>query len=269
MSTEETPTSSRRRLLRAGIAAGAGAGVSMVAFGSPASADADPVRIGQDNDAGSARTTLTGGSATAPALALTNQGSGAALVLQPTPWEKVQDAALRGSLTATPQGDLLLSGVDGTAMVNSSRWANHTMPITPVRILDTREVPRSSAYDQHIVGGRANVDSNGRLRAGTTIHLTVRNVQPAAQNQAIAAYVNLTVTGTVSPGFLSAHSSSVTRSAASSLNWWAANQILSNLVEVQLGKHNGNEFSFAIYAAAATSVVVDVSGLVLTVPQTL
>lgn len=266
MTTEETPGSSRRRMLRTGLAVGAGAGVGVTALASPASADDTPVRVGQDNDAAATGTTLTGGSDTAPAVQLGNTAGRPTLVLTPTPTEKVPDAAPMGTMTVTPVGDLVLAGPAGNAMVNSSRWANQTLAIQPMRILDTREVPRSSIYDAHIVGGRANIDSSGRLRAGTTIHLTVRNVGYAVQNRAVTAYANLTVVNTVSAGFLSAHSSSIPRSSASSVNWWAAGQVLSNLVEVQLGAHNGHEFSFAIYAHTATSVVVDVSGLVLTNP---
>ncbi|WP_460793086.1 hypothetical protein [Micromonospora sonneratiae] len=266
MTTEETATPSRRRLLRTGIAAGAGMGIGVTALASPASADADPVRVGQDNDAGAAGTSLTGGSGTVPALTVANGNSAPALVLTPTPADKVPDAAPPGTMTVTPEGDLVLGGVNEMALVNLSGWANQTLAIAPQRILDSREVPRSSRYDTHIAGGRENIDANGRLRAGTTIHLTVRHVDRAAEFRAVAAYVNLTVVNTISAGFLSAHSSSVPRSSASSLNWWDAGQILSNLVEVQLGAHNGNGFSFAIYAKSATSLVVDVSGLVLADP---
>lgn len=150
------------------------------------------------------------------------------------------------------------------AYVSTSRWANRTMAVRPQRILDTRSL---ATYAPHIVSS-TSVVSSGRLNAGQVIHLTLQNVPPALAERATTAYVNITVAGTVSAGVLTAYSSSIARPRTSSLNWWGPNQILSNLVEVRLGSHNGRPLCFALHVNAATSVIVDVSGLILSNPGT-
>ncbi|WP_446210943.1 hypothetical protein [Micromonospora sp. IBSANI012] len=159
----------------------------------------------------------------------------------------------------------MIGGKGGAkAYVNTSRWANRTMAVPPQRILDTRSIAN---YGANILAGSTGVTS-GKLGAGKIIHLTVKNVPPALAEKATAAYVNITVANTISSGVLTAFSSSIAKPQTSSLNWWGPNQILSNLVEVQLGSYNGNGLSFAIHVSAATSVIVDVSGLILSSPGT-
>ncbi|WP_139131560.1 hypothetical protein [Micromonospora halophytica] len=262
MTSEESSSSTRRRIIATGVAAGAGLGAAAL-VATPAHADAgDPVLIGQVNDAGTAETELVGGSESNPTLAL---GSVDSLRLVPTNEEHIPPELPTGSLAVTPVGDLVIGGQGGRkAYVNTSRWANRTMAVRPQRVLDTRSL---SAYTAHIVSS-TSVVSSGKLNAGQVIHLTVQNVPPALAERATTAYVNITVAGTVSAGVLTAYSSSIARPRTSSLNWWGPNQILSNLVEVRLGSHNGRPLCFAIHVSAATSVIVDVSGLILSNPGT-
>ncbi|WP_346538763.1 hypothetical protein [Micromonospora sp. DPT] len=261
MTTDETSSTTRRRIIKAGVAAGAGVGAAAV-VATPAAADAgQPVLVGQTNDAGTAETVLVGGSSANPTLLL--GGDDPALILVPTPDANIPQELPTGSLAVNQSGDLVIGGKGGAkAYVNTSRWANRTMAVPPQRILDTRAI---STYSANILAGSAGVTS-GKLNAGKVIHLTVRNVPPAVAEKATAAYVNITVAGTVSAGVLTAYSSSIAKPETSSLNWWGPNQILSNLVEVQLGSYNGNALSFALHVNAATSVIVDVSGLILSAP---
>ncbi|TDC69217.1 hypothetical protein E1193_30725 [Micromonospora sp. KC606] len=262
MTTGETPSTTRRQIIRTGVAVGAGAGTAALIASPAAAAPGDAVIIGQDNNAGEAETVLVGGSSANPTLSLT--GTSPMLVLAPTPEADIPQELPTGSLAVTPVGDLVIGGKAGTkAYINTSRWANRTLAVPPQRILDTRSIAN---YSAHIRAGGDGVTS-GKLNAGRVIHLTVSNVPPAAAEKATAAYVNITVAGTVSAGFLTAYPSSISRPQTSSLNWWGPNQILSNLVEVQLGSYNGLPLSFAIHVTAAASVIVDVSGLILSDPD--
>ncbi|MEH0823543.1 MULTISPECIES: hypothetical protein [unclassified Micromonospora] len=263
--TEETSSPTRRRVIKAGVAVGTGVGAAAV-VGSPASADAGaPVILGQLNTAGGAETVLIGGSASGPTLSLRGAPGQAPLWLTSETDENLPPEIATGSLAVTSRDDLIIGGKGGAkAYVNTSRWANRTMAVPPQRILDTRAI---STYSANILAGSTGVTS-GKLNAGKIIHLTVKNVPPALAERATAAYVNITVAGTVSAGVLTAFSSSIAKPQTSSLNWWGPNQILSNLVEVQLGSYNGNQLAFAVHVSSATSVIVDVSGLILSSPGT-
>ncbi|QDY10096.1 hypothetical protein FJK98_25495 [Micromonospora sp. HM134] len=264
MSSDRTRATTRRQLVRGGVAVGAGVVVGGVVVTPAEAAAGEPVRVGQPNDAGTAGTLLTGGSSDAPTLTLTHDGGRPPLVLAPTPEASIPAELPTGSLAVTDSGDLVIGGRDGTRRyVSTSRWANRTLAVAPVRILDTRAMDR---YAANVVAGAGDVVA-GRLGAGRALHVTVRAVPPALAGRATAAYVNVTVAGTVSGGFLTAYSSSIARPGTSSLNWWGPNQVLSNLVEVQLGSHQGTPLSFGVHVNAATSVIVDVCGLVLTVPE--
>jgi hypothetical protein len=265
MTTDETSSTTRRRVIKTGVAVGAGVGAAAI-VATPASAAAGaPVLAGQSNDAGTAETLLTGGSSAGPTLALTHNGSGRGVLLTPTAEASIPQDLPTGSLAVTPVGDLVIGGKGGAkAYVNTSRWANRTMAVPAQRILDTRSM---GSYSQNVLAGAADVTA-GKLNAGKTIHLTVRNVPPALAERATAAYVNITVANTLAGGVLITHSSSIARPKTSSVNWWGPNQILSNLVEVQLGSYNGGALAFAIYVTSATSVIVDVSGLILSEPIT-
>ncbi|MER7892371.1 hypothetical protein ABTX15_21365 [Micromonospora sp. NPDC094482] len=265
MTAEETPAPTRRRIIKAGVVAGAGVGAAVVVATPASAAPGDPVLIGQTNDAGATETVLTGGSSANPALALTATGGRPPLVLAPTPDASIPQELPTGSLAVTPAGDLVIGGRGNTkAYVNTSRWANRTVAVAPRRILDTRSI---ASYTGNVVSATSVVTS-GKLGAGKVIHLTVKNVPPALAEKATAAYLNITVAGTVAAGVLTAYSSSISKPVSSSLNWWGPNQILSNLVEVQLGSYNGNALAFALHVSSATSVIVDVSGLILSAPAT-
>ncbi|MDH6462343.1 hypothetical protein M2302_002521 [Micromonospora sp. A200] len=263
--TEETSSPTRRRVIKAGVAVGTGVGAAAV-VGSPASADVgDPVILGTVNHGSGSETLLIGGSASNPTLSLRGAPGWSALWLNQATDENLPQEIATGSLALTSRGDMVIGGKGGAkAYVNTSRWANRTMAVPPQRILDTRSIAN---YSANILAGTAGVTS-GKLNAGKIIHLTVKNVPPALAQKATAAYVNITVAGTVSAGVLTAYSSSIAKPQTSSLNWWGPNQILSNLVEVQLGSYNGNGLAFAIHVNAATSVIVDVSGLILSSPGT-
>jgi hypothetical protein len=109
-------------------------------------------------------------------------------------------------------------------------------PLTPVRILDTRNGP-------------------GPLTGGQTANLQVvgNNGVPF---QASAVVMNATVTDTTDASFLTIYPQGVTRPLASNLNW-SAGQTIANLVTVKLGF----EGSISIFNNVGdVQVIVDLAG---------
>ncbi len=81
-------------------------------------------------------------------------------------------------------------------------------PITPIRVYDTR-------------------DGDGPLTSGFYTTLTPNSPPPATE---LAYLYNLTVTGTVSTGYLAVFSSDVGWPGNSSINWFGTGQLLANNV---------------------------------------
>ncbi|HWI03114.1 MAG TPA: hypothetical protein VNT52_04695 [Acidimicrobiales bacterium] len=115
-------------------------------------------------------------------------------------------------------------------------------PVTPARILDTRDgtggitgaIPANGSVDVQITG-RGGVPSTG-----------VR-----------AVILNATVTGTAAPGYLTIHPAGIARPIVSDLNF-NAGETRPNLVVVQVGA--GGKVS--LFSAAGTHVIFDVAGWV-------
>jgi hypothetical protein len=165
----------RRRLLRrAGtVAAGvAGAGVVGAATASPAQADSHPLVLGTSNTE-DAQTTLTNttGSAEQNALRLQN-GTGAALSLQPLTTDPGSGAiqppsaaAPVGSLYADDWGDFYGVGQpSGTGQkfitpLYSPNWATMVIPTSPFRFLDSRFAQGRIFVEP----GSASFDGAGRV----------------------------------------------------------------------------------------------------------
>jgi hypothetical protein len=130
--------------------------------------------------------------------------------------------------------------VSGYFTDNSSATATGTQftPITPVRIKDTRI-------------------SHDTLGPNSTLTVPVEGVDGVAASGLAAAVMNVTVTNTTKPSFLTVWPTGVTRPLASDLNW-AAGKTVPNLAVATLGTSDGAIQVFN--AAGSTDVVVDVSG---------
>jgi PQQ-like domain len=109
--------------------------------------------------------------------------------------------------------------------------------VKPVRLLDTRS-------------------SGGPLGAGRSRNLTVAGVSPGAPAGATAAIINVTVTSTTAPSFLTVYPTGNARPLASNLNW-AAGKTVANLVAVRLGAGG----AVTLYnSSGSANVVVDLEG---------
>ena len=116
-------------------------------------------------------------------------------------------------------------------------------PLPPARILDTRI-------------GLGGV--TGRLGPGGTLSMLVAGSGGVPSTGFDAVVVNVTVTDTTSPGFLTVYPQEDPRPNASNLNW-VAGQTVANLVQVAV---RGSGRLTLYNAAGYADVVVDVSGYV-------
>jgi hypothetical protein len=255
---------SRRRWLRrvVGTAAAATAG-GMVVAATPAHATpGDQMALGQDNDAGNAITTVIGTAAAEPVLTLTNQANGAALQFV-VPEDILEDGGVPlGSITVDPDGDLYSIGGDVhnsniryAMWAYTTAWATMTIAIRPQRILDTR----NAAGRVNIVGGVGNIDAAGRLIGGRTIQVAIRHAEQPDQ-----VLANVTVAKTTAQGYVTVWGDGP-RPGTSSLNFFGANQVLSNFVESPAGVSGGTDI-ISIFASVTTSVIVDVCGFLVADP---
>jgi len=149
-----------------------------------------------------------------------------------------------GALTATlnvvanTAAGSLTADVTGTSVIEGG---GTYFPVSPARILDTRT---------------GNGVTKGIVGKGGTVHLQVTGRGGVPSTGVSAVVLNLTVTGTTGPGFLTAFPSGASvRPTASSLNF-AKGWTRSNSVTVQVG--SGGKVD--IYASASTHIIADVSG---------
>ncbi|GAA2134326.1 hypothetical protein GCM10009760_11490 [Kitasatospora kazusensis] len=113
-------------------------------------------------------------------------------------------------------------------------------PVGPTRLLDTRDSSKL-----------ANVPAKG------TISLPVAGQAGVPPTGATAAVLNVTVTDTGGPGFLTAYPSGNTQPLASNLNW-SAGQTIPNAVIVPIGADG--KVSFFNGSQSGANLIVDIAG---------
>ena len=119
-------------------------------------------------------------------------------------------------------------------------------PIAPVRILDTRDGTGGVPATPISPGGALVVQVSGAGGPG------------GVSSTASAAVINVTVTNTTAPSFLTVFPTGVSKPLASNLNW-VAGQTIANLVEVPLGLAG----QVTVYnGAGRVDVLFDVAGYV-------
>ncbi|MFS0701750.1 hypothetical protein AB6N24_17385 [Cellulomonas sp. 179-A 4D5 NHS] len=257
-----TPDVSRRRLLRMGGMAVAGAAAATAIGSTPASAAAgDPVLAGRANDAGTSGTRLTATS-TAPALSLANP-TGAQLRLEPsdaTGWTPQV-----GEIKNTAAGPLIGLDRDGTGVERGYLVTNldlqdlvSYLPMiyapAPKRVLDTR----SAAGRASIVGRTAGaLDAGGRVTAGATIDVAV---DAATGDLDVASiFVNLTVTMGAGLGHVTLFPHGVARPDTSTINFYA-NQDLANFAVTAVGMLEGRP-TIRLYVTSTVHLILDVTAV--------
>jgi hypothetical protein len=269
----------RRSLLTRGGAVVAGVvGASAAGAAVAASANAapgDPVLQGSVNSVGTnvAATQITATNAVTtptPTVVLSNLGGDttaqtASPSLRLTPAATglffPADATVGGDMVATNDGELWFThAIPGVAtfpaIVHTDFNSDSFVPLrAPLRILDTR----TSAGRVHVLDPVGKFDSTGRLLGGKTIHIDLTSLVFFG----VAVTSNLTVTQTVSAGFLTLWSGVGARPNASSINFAAgatlSNLTVSGIAEFTVGTVTITD-TIAIFAAVTTQVILDVAG---------
>ncbi|MFF5171678.1 hypothetical protein ACFY3U_03465 [Micromonospora sp. NPDC000089] len=252
----------RRRLLRraatvAATTAGAGAAAAVGLPGTAQAAPGDNLIMGTTNDAGPATTTLLSDT---PALTLKNT-AGVPLRLVPgaTIYPQVLDAPV-GTMAVDDMGDLFIQAGPKGAEVNSwawtSEWATTSVAVQPTRVLDTRD----PNLRRTIVSG--SLDSLGRLQPGVPIVLSLDSYV----RDGYAIKGNVTVVGMTGAGFLTAWGSGA-KPTASTVNWSAKGQILSNFLFTELGAVGSYRSVLTLQVNSPTHVIVDLTSLLVGHPS--
>ncbi len=139
-------------------------------------------------------------------------------------------------------------GISHAAPSPSQASASSSLvPLTPLRIFDSRPAPAN-------VGGFA-----GPLGADSSTTLQVTGVA-GVPSQATAVVLNVSVTGTTAPSFLTVWPADKPRPTASNLNWTGANVTVPNLVTVSLSADGKINF---YNLAGTTHVFADIAGYYL------
>jgi hypothetical protein len=278
---QEPPTErviGRRRLLRraGGVAAGvAGATVvAGIAAPSPAAAAAGGnLVLGAANDAGTAKTGLTASSQSESTLELSNTAApvtvvinstnvdqfGAQLRLVPQPkgpnnFFEMAEGEPVGSLGVLPDGTLWTmkdANSGGADMVYTSFLANMTVPITPTRVIDTRD---SLNGRTNIIDASTNLDSQGRLIAGHTMNVDLGGLVFAAT----AVYANLTIVAPQGAGNAALLPGGSTGVPPTSNVNYVAGQTTPNFAVVSVHSALGLNDVVSIYSYNTAHVILDV-----------
>ncbi|MCL4449358.1 MAG: hypothetical protein M1483_06575 [Actinobacteria bacterium] len=126
--------------------------------------------------------------------------------------------------------------------------------VTPFRIADTRAK-----------SGCGNVSPGGSLGPGANVILTVVGATACAgtsgsvPSNATAVVLNVTVTRTTAPGFLTIWPAGSTMPTSSNVNWGTGNTV-PNLTTVQLGSSPAGALGVHNGSMGATALVADVEG---------
>lgn len=253
----------RRRLLGRGAVVAGAAAASAVAIGvggaRPASAaTGDALKQGGSYTGGST-TTLSGGSASTPALRLTNPagpsleltsvGEDFAGDLQPGQLLAIDDRVLVGAKDSI--------GGYTTAFATLDDLNSLPLPIAinPSRLVDTRtEAGRAGIL---AVGG-TGLDANGKLKAGAWIDVLV---DTATDDVTLtAAFLNLTSTQASTNGFLFAYPPGDRPTGSTTSYQKGVTTASSCLAALDVVK---DSFAVRVYSSSPTHVIVDLTGLLV------
>lgn len=139
-----------------------------------------------------------------------------------------------------------LRAVDLVIDVAGTLPATSFVPLPePRRLLDTR--PTESTFDQAFLGGGRQID-------GATLQLTVAD-RAGIPDDATAVVLNVTSTGSATPGFVTAHPQGSDLSTASNVNF-VDGRTVANLVVAGLGSTG----DVCLFTRGVTHLVVDVAG---------
>jgi hypothetical protein len=266
MTSSGTDRSASRRavLRRAAVTGGAAVAATAVAAASAAPASAatgDPVALGLPNQ-GTLPTTVTSSAAGGAATLALGNSTGATLHLQQ------KDGSSIAGMVVSTQAGLGVTGTDSGGTVREYEaltTANATMlvPIPPTRVLDTR----SAAGRARLLEGAGRIDGQGRAVADSWLVVHLADIVEYGDG----LFGNITVAKTERGGFATVWGNG-DMPRASTINWFGANQLLSNGVITQTGPWETVTGAYypdtiSIYVQSAAAVILDVTGLLVYHPD--
>jgi hypothetical protein len=154
-------------------------------------------------------------------------------------------------------GDLYYTAAGGGGgpfvnFVYTSLVANQLAPITPQRVVDTRNANGRA----NITNAAGNLDAAGRLLASHTIVVSLAGLVTGA----VAAYCNLTAVSPLGAGYMTLWPGG-TRPATSSINF-TAGAVIANFAVT--GTSNSDTVS--IFSSTTTHVILDVTAFAIGAP---
>jgi hypothetical protein len=263
---EPEPSVSRRTLLRraavTGGAAVAATAAATAATAAPASATSGgPLLLSEDNQASGETAIWAGGPGAT--LVLRNDHEGPQLRLEPQPVTDPDWASIHSTTAGLAHVVRAPDGGVRSAEVLTTANATMLVPIRPTRVLDTR----TAAGRSRLIGGASKIDAAGRAGAGSWLLIDLDGIVEHGDG----LLGNITVADTQRAGFATVYGRGSTEPAASTINWWAAGQILSNGVITQIGPYENGTGSWsdtvAIWVTSPAVVILDVTGLLVFHPQ--
>jgi len=264
MTTETVPERAldRRFLMRGGAVLAGAAGLAAVGAAMAPTAQAATGQfmvVGQPNSADLSTTITTTNSATTPTLSLVNP-TGPSLKLNPLSNDFDTPLAV-GEIVNTSEGPLIGvnygDGLENTNLVTGIDLAAQPAPVAfmPDRLLDTRQADSRT----RIIGSSIDpFDSKGQLKTGAYIDIAIA---PIGLSTLSAAFVNLTAVKPATAGYLVVYPSGFDDVPGTSTLNYLPNGTIANSAFVAVGELN-SFYAIRVYAAKASHVIVDLTGVV-------
>jgi hypothetical protein len=165
------------------------------------------------------------------------------------------------TVTALYSGDSNFTASSGPAALTVLNDPGVYVPLTPVRICNTRPNNPSG-----LTGAAAQCNGTNNagetLPAGGSITLNVAGDFGVPSSDVTAVVLNVTAADTTGAGYFSLFPAGAPRPTTANLNF-VANQVVPNLVEVGVGT-NGQ---VSLYSAGPANAIVDLQGYVTTTAQ--
>ena len=259
---------SRRRLLGKAsvtVAGVAGAGVvGAVAAGTPAqAATGGNLVLGQANTADTSSTGLTTANSASATLAVGNTATsvdtyGNTVAGAPLQFTPAGDYVVGppGSIGAAKDGTFYVVAKENFAdYVYTSFTSNTLVTVVPQRVFDTR----TPALRKNILNASSVLDGNGRVKAGSTLQVSLADYV----YYGYAVFGNLTVTQTVDGGYATVFPYGTTRPASSTIDYAGGGSTLANGFVVGIGEDvpNNRTDVISIFVYSTTHLILDVTAL--------
>ncbi|MEV0648250.1 hypothetical protein AB0I28_23590 [Phytomonospora sp. NPDC050363] len=264
---QDKPTVDRRRMLRRAGAVVAGVAGATVAAAPAHAAEGDAVVQGAANDAGKTVTSLTTAKADGAALTLQNTGlngagGGASLALAPSEALALSESTPAGSVMLAANGMTMIAPPDGNGGALHNQYlydslnSTFTVPVNVFRAADSRHEKNNR---RRLFGASSSsFDSDGRLRAGKTVHLDISDLVSFS----LGAFVNVVTFGQLAGGFITVWPYGTPRPGPATVQYYKGVSIR-NTGLTPVGYDDVRTDALSIFVTATTHFTLDILGVVI------